>query len=175
MINSRHLSKLKIVAGFASEEDTNEAMLRFFEHHSGMGEKSTLQEVTIETDQLMLETALISRLQCLKKLELIARSVHSSSLPGLEMISQGCPALEELTLGWRTDPYEFGLGIIPLFSQHSNLKCLKIGPSCTPDLSDLVMMATYPSLERLYLHCDVPTSIMTILRKHISEVVINKV
>ncbi|CDH54785.1 predicted protein [Lichtheimia corymbifera JMRC:FSU:9682] len=163
MINSRHLSKLKIVDGFASEEDTNEAMFRFFEHHSGMGEKSTLQEVTIETDQLMLETALISRLQCLKKLELIARSVHSSSLPGLEMISQGCPALEELTLGWRTDPYEFGLGIIPLFSQHSNLKCLKIGPSCTPDLSDLVMMATYPSLECLYLHCDVPTSIMTIL------------
>lgn len=93
----------------------------------------------------------------------------------METISQGCQALEDLTLGWRTGCHDFGLGVISSFSQHSNLKYLTIGSSRTVDPSDLVIMVTFPSLERLYLHCDVPTNIMNVLRKHISKIAINKV
>lgn len=178
MIKLKHLSKLYINQGYKDDDDDDEGMIQFLEYHIGMGNGSTLEEITIATSTLKAETTwipLIARLQCLKKLELLALSIHNDCLPAMETISQGCQALEDLTLGWRTGCHDFGLGVISSFSQHSNLKYLTIGSSRTVDPSDLVIMVTFPSLERLYLHCDVPTNIMNVLRKHISKIAINKV
>lgn len=71
MIKLKHLSKLYINQGYKDDDDDDEGMIQFLEYHIGMGNGSTLEEITIATSTLKAETTwipLIARLQCLKKL-----------------------------------------------------------------------------------------------------------
>lgn len=165
-------SKLEIT--LQSRNSNDEGIIRFLEHHIGMGNTSTLEEIIITTRTTMSGATWIpsiSRLQRLKSLKLHVYGIHEDCLPAMEEIGRGCPALEELTLGMRT--CDINEGIIASFCQHPNLKRLRIGSTSLSPAS-LMLMTTFSSLEYLYLRCNVPESILKMLHKHISKIVINK-
>ncbi|KAJ8652700.1 hypothetical protein O0I10_011645 [Lichtheimia ornata] len=175
MIKLRHLSKLEIVRWvWGDHSDYYEGIIQFLEHHVGMGETSTLKEITISARTMAFDATwipFISKLQCLKNLKLHALSIPEDCLPVMEKIGRGCPALEDLTLGVRG--CDIGDGIISSLCQHSNLKCLRIG-STSLNPGTLILMTILPGLESLYLECNVPESVMEMLRKHVSKAMINK-
>ncbi|KAJ8652695.1 hypothetical protein O0I10_011640 [Lichtheimia ornata] len=172
MIKLRQLSNLEIAQPWKS--DDHQGIIRFLEHHIGIGKESTLKEITIRTRRMTPEATwipLISKLQCLKNLKLHANFIPTDCLRAMDEIRRGCPALEELTLGVRG--CDIGDGIINCVCQHSNLKHLRIGSDSLPTLS-LILIALYSRLDSLYLQCDVPERIMKILRNNVSKIVINK-
>ncbi|CDH54798.1 predicted protein [Lichtheimia corymbifera JMRC:FSU:9682] len=172
MITSKHLSKLEIVRETSSYD--YRGIIRFLEYHIGIGEASTLNEITITTRRMSPESTwipLISKLQCLKNLKLHARFIPTDCLPAMDEIRRGCPALEELTLGVRG--CNIGDGIINSFCQHSNLKCLRIGSDSLHPVN-LMLIALYSRLDSLYLHSHVPEKIMNIMRNNVSKIVICK-
>ncbi|KAJ8651205.1 hypothetical protein O0I10_013341 [Lichtheimia ornata] len=173
MINSTHLAKLEI--NQARRNDDFEGIIRFLNHHIEMGDTSTLEEITITTRKMTSDAtwlSLISKLQCLKNLNLRTYCIPADCLPAMEEIGQGCPALEELTLGKYN--CDIGDGIIGSFCQHSNIKCLKIGSRSLSSVSLMLLTSTFSSLEQLYVRCNLPESVMMMLKnKHVSKIVIN--
>ncbi|CDH54802.1 predicted protein [Lichtheimia corymbifera JMRC:FSU:9682] len=175
MIKLRHLCKLEITRWqWGDYSDDYEGIIQFLEHHVGLGKKSTLNEITVTTRTMASEATwipFIAKLQCLTKLKLLADVIHADFLPVMEKIGRGCPALEELTLGVRG--CNIGDRIIASLCQHSNLKCLRIG-STSLNPGSLILINLLPSLESLYLECNIPDSVMKMLREHVNKVVINK-
>lgn len=86
-------------------------------------------------------------------------------------IGQGCPSLEKLSLKlWGG---ELADGVMESLHSLSNLKSLEIkGKSLSS--SDLVILTTFPSLQKLHVRCDtkVPDYIVQLLYKHIPKVMI---
>ncbi|KAJ8652397.1 hypothetical protein O0I10_011977 [Lichtheimia ornata] len=176
LIKSKHLSKIEITRLWEDDDiffGDFEGILEFFQHHISMGDRSTLQEVTLHTGlRLSPEIEwirLIPRLKCLKNLELLAHFIPEDCIPLLEAIGKGCPALEKLTLGKKDGT--IGGGLMKSLREYPNLKCLHIQASALSD-NDLVALTTFPSLEQLYLQCDVPDFIMKSLHKRIHKVII---
>lgn len=169
MINSKNLSKLKVTS---YDKENLDGIKLFLEHHIAMGNQSTLEEMEIHALEGILEVTwlpLVSRLMCLKSLKLLAGSIPQGFVSTMTEISQGCPALEKLSIAsWRED---FPQGILKPLYQLPNLKWLRIeaGSICE---SDLLSLTTFPSLKELYLYCKVPGPIRKMLCRHIPKVVI---
>lgn len=175
MNKSRHLSKLEIMRyRWGDNNNYLEGLIELLNHHMTMGNKSTHKELTIRTTTLATEAPwlfMIFKLQCLKKLELLTTAIPESCLHVMEKIGLGCPALEEITLG--DHGCDIGDHIIASLCKYLNLKCLRIrSKPLNPD--SLMPITLLSNLQSLYLECDVPESVIDMLRKHISKVVINK-
>lgn len=174
MVTLRQLSKLEIMRwAWGDTTDYSEGIIQFLEHHIGMGNKSTLKEITIYTRTMAVEATwipFISKLQRLKNLKLLAHVIPADCFLAMDAIGRGCPALEELTLGVRGCNIDDS--IITSLCQHSNLKCLTIG-STSLSPGTLMFIALYSRLDSLHLLCSVPESVMQMLRKRVSKIVTN--
>ncbi|CDH54819.1 predicted protein [Lichtheimia corymbifera JMRC:FSU:9682] len=173
LIKSPHLSKLEITRLWEDDDLFSgdfEGIFDFFLYHISMGAQSTLQEIILHAGMRLYSELewihLISKLKCLKNLELLAHFIPMDCIPLLEAIGQGCPALEMLTLGKKDATFQAGL--MAHLCKFSNLKCLRIRARALSD-NDLVALTMIPSLELLYLECDVPDFIMQRLLKHIPK------
>lgn len=186
MTKSKQLSKLEITPPWEGDyifgeitrfweddfifcEDDPEGIVEFLQYHIAMGDQSTLQEIVIRTGMSSTIAAksisLIAKLACLKNLALLADFLPKECTSALA----GCSTLEKLTLGDHgasfPDDFLIPLGTLP------NLKCLRVGSESLSEV-DLVALTTFPSLELLYLECDVPDCIMETLRKHIPRIIL---
>lgn len=171
MTNLQHLSMLAICR--AGGNRNFQGIIQFLEYHIAMGHQSTLEKLDIRFGNRMSKATwlpLISKLTCLKYLELFA-SIPEECIPTMAEIGQGCPALEELSLEmWGG---ELANGVMESLRPLSNLKSLQVkGKSLSS--SDLVILTTFPSLQKLNVRCDnqVPDYIVQLLYKHIPKVMI---
>lgn len=174
MIQLKHLSKLKIDYVNASDDDNSNyiSIKQFLEHHIALGDRSTLEHVIVDMDDVDMSEvtwiSLLCRLKCIKKLELITVNMGEHCRSILEEIGQGCPSLEELTLG--LEETEMAEGLLAPLRQLSNLKCLTLGAweICN---TDFLVVASFNSLERLYLRCDISDDMLVLLESRIPKVV----
>ncbi|KAJ8651419.1 hypothetical protein O0I10_013038 [Lichtheimia ornata] len=171
MTRSERLTKLRVDGEWINYDFGG--ITGFLEFHIAKGNQSTLEELILYMNTEMNDgvrlLSLISRLKCLKSLEIVSVHVPEYWKPAFKAIGQGCLALENLTLGCIGAMYDGGL-IKPLHKL-PNLKCLSIGGRPLPS-EDLLALIEFPKLERLYLHCHVPDVIMKMLRNHIPRVII---
>lgn len=174
MIQLKHLSKLKIDYVNASDDDNSNyiSIKQFLEHHIALGDRSTLEHVIVDMDDVDMSEvtwiSLLCRLKCIKKLELITVNMGEHCRLILEEIGQGCPSLEELTLG--LEETEMAEGLLAPLRQLSNLKCLTLGAweICN---TDFLVLASFNNLERLYLRCDISDDMLVLLESRIPKVV----
>lgn len=150
MIQSKSLSKLKLA--YVREYGNVAGITQFLENHIAMGNQSTLEEMTISVStgiSKVIWLPLLSKLQCLKSLELVAVISSTDCISRIAEISQGFPALEKLTIGfWHANLSE---GVLKPLYKLPNLKCLRIQGQSIHD-SDLVALTTFPSLEDSIFH-----------------------
>ncbi|KAJ8652593.1 hypothetical protein O0I10_011739 [Lichtheimia ornata] len=133
-----------------------------------MGNQSTLEELIIRVDintNSVSWMPLLPLFKCLKSVEILPDFIHRECA----IVLTGCSALEKLTLGGMRAT--FADDMMRLLSVLPNLKCLRLGAGSLPD-SELVALTTFPSLEQLYLECDVPNYIEKMLLRHIPKVII---
>ncbi|CDS06918.1 hypothetical protein LRAMOSA09441 [Lichtheimia ramosa] len=173
MTNYNSLTKMKILC--SRENDNVEGMRQLLENHIAMGIQSSLEEMTIHLDVKMSEVTwfpLISRLKCLKRLELVVEDIPKDCIATIIEISQGFPALEKLTIGlWHA---VFAEGVLMPLYHIPNLKCLEVQAKLVHDC-DLVVLAGLSSLKELYLYCKVPDFIREMLYRHISKVIVSPI
>lgn len=171
MTKLQHLSRLEISG--AGGIHSFQGIIQFLEYHIALGHQSTLEQLDIHSGRRMSKATwlpLISKLTCLKNLELFV-SIPKECIPAMAEIGQGCPSLEKLSLKlWGG---ELADGVMESLHSLSNLKSLEIkGKSLSS--SDLVILTTFPSLQKLHVRCDtkVPDYIVQLLYKHIPKVMI---
>lgn len=121
MIQSKSLSKFKI--NYVRESGNVYGITQFLDCHVAMGNQSTLEEMAIRLSTSIFKVKwlpLLSKLQCLKSLELVAIIFSTNCISTIAKISQGCPALEKLTIGyWDAD---FAEGVLkPLSASKSQM------------------------------------------------------
>ncbi|CDH54820.1 predicted protein [Lichtheimia corymbifera JMRC:FSU:9682] len=129
MINMSHLSKLEItkIRGTAEFYDP---ITSFIRHHIAMEDQSTLEEFSLHINDGITHAAawlnLISQMNHLKDLKLLAGVFPEYFLPVLQKIGRGCPSLESLTLGnaYYRDA-NFTDGVIRSLCEHPKLRYLK--------------------------------------------------
>lgn len=151
---AKHLSKLEIFHQ-RGRTDTD-GIKQFLEYHIGLGNQSTLKEMSVLEGTKMSNISwvpLIFKLRCLKNLSLLVDTISEECLSAWEEIGQGCPALEKLTLGMDGATKLVEGVMMPL----RHLQKLKFVRIMAQKLSgaDLAVLAAIPSLEELYLHCHV--------------------
>lgn len=167
----KHLSRLTIIG--AGENRDDQGIRQLLGYHIAMGNQSTLEEMAITPGMRTSDArwlSLISRMKCLKRLDFFG-DIPKECISTLAAIGQGCPALEELSLGMLA--CELAEGVMESLRQLPNLKCLSVlGESLCK--SDLFILTTFPSLQELSLELDtnVPDYIKQMLRKHIRKVII---
>lgn len=171
MTKLKHLSKLKIRN--AGGEHGFQGIIQFLEYHIAMGNRSTLEEMVILTRTMTSRVTwlpLISRLACLKRLELLGH-IPKVCISTMTVIGQGYPALEGLSLGMYGA--ELAQGVMESLRQLPKLKCLRIQGKSLCN-SDLFVLTTFPSLQQLHLllGIKIPDYIEQMLRKHIAKVII---
>lgn len=172
IIQLKHLSTLEIRSVFGVDNDNdNNGINQFLEYHIGMGNRSSLEHVIVHMEDIEMSKAtwipLFTQLQNLKNLELLADIITHRCKEMLEDLGRGCPALEKLTLGM--DGADMVEGIIKPLRQIWNLKDIRMGGATVFD-SDLVVLASFPRLEHLFLQCMVPDRMREMLHRHIPNV-----
>ncbi|KAJ8657662.1 hypothetical protein O0I10_006728 [Lichtheimia ornata] len=161
----KHLKKLHVNDVFGKVKDA--AIGPLLQHHAALGDRSTLVhiQVTFDTDQLsdVAWLPLMCGLKQLKKLDLFADRMRRDCIPFLAKLSIGCPALDDLMLGYPSTHLEDGL--IEVLCPHPNLRSLYIGDHLEDE--DLFCLANFPKLERVYLCFPPPDYIVDSLPKRI--------
>ncbi|KAJ8652706.1 hypothetical protein O0I10_011651 [Lichtheimia ornata] len=170
MIQLKHLSKLQLHQMVTV--DDYEGMIQFLQHHVGMGNQSTLEELTLLAPIVVMRFGaawipLIARLESLKNLKLLGSIYYDESIHIMKEIAQGCPALEKLTLGGHRDTLDDGM--VRLWRDHSNLKYLRIGAESLSN-NDATALCTFRNLKQLQLQCDVSDDLLDLLEERIPEV-----
>lgn len=170
MTRSQHLSKLTINRMIGHHDFGG--ISEFLKFHIAKEGLSTLEEMTLNMNRPIHHVTwlpLISRLKCLKTLELLSPDILEGAKLTLVAIGLGCPALESLTLG--NTGVKLGDGLIKPLCKLPNLKCLRIGARILSQ-PDLLALIEFPKLERLYLYYDVPDCIKEMLHNYIPKVII---
>lgn len=174
MIQLKHISALEIIGvigGVDNDNNDNNGIRQFLEYHTDMGNRSSLEHVVVHMETIEMSKAtwipLLAQLQNLKNLELLADIITHRCKEMLEELGRGCPALEKLALGM--DGADMVEGIIKPLRQIRNLKDIRVGGATVFD-SDLVILASFPRLEHLFLQCMVPDNMRAMLHRHIPKV-----
>ncbi|CDS06475.1 hypothetical protein LRAMOSA09003 [Lichtheimia ramosa] len=175
MVQLKHLSKLEIDYVYATGEDEDDndtiGIRQFLENHIAMGDHSTLEHVIVHNEEDIAQVTwipLLSQLKCLKHLELFFVPMEDDCLSILGEICQGCPALEELRLD--LEDTEMPQGLLEPLRQLS-VRCLRIDAASIGN-ADLLVLASFSRLERLYLLCDIPDDMLVLLKSRIPKVVV---
>ena len=79
----------------------------------------------------------------------------------MEQISQGCPALDKLTLGM--DGAQLPSGILKPLRKHTSLQQLSIGSVSLSD-ADIIALATFSNLKHVHLHPDISKDVLEVLQ-----------
>ncbi|KAJ8652710.1 hypothetical protein O0I10_011655 [Lichtheimia ornata] len=172
MTKAKRLSKLEIFQKMRYHD--HNGIKQFLEHHVGLGDQSTLEKMIIHVDTQMFHVSwlpLIFKLRCLKDLNILVNTISEECLSAWEEIGQGCPALEELTLGM--DGAEFVEGFMEPLRHLQKLKCIRIRAQVLPT-PDFAILVTIPSLEWIYLHCNVPDFMVRVLRAGNAKLIVEK-
>lgn len=171
MIQLKHLSTLEIISVFGGLDNDNNGIRQFLEYHIDIGNRSLLEHVIVHMEAIEMSKAtwipLFAQLQNLKNRELLADIITHRCKEMLEELGRGCHALEKLTLGM--DGADMVEGIIKPLRQIRNLKDIRMGGATVFD-SDLVILASFPRLEHLFLQCMVPDNMRAMLHRHIPKV-----
>lgn len=174
MVQLKHLSKLETYYVYATGEDDDDDAIgirQFLENHITMAGRSTLEHIIVHNEEDIAQVtwiSLLSRLKCLKHLELFFVPMDDDCLSIVGEIVQGCPALEELRLDLENTEMPQGL-LEPL--RRLSVKCLRIDAASISN-ADLLVLASFNSLERLYLRCDIPDDMLVLLKSRIPKVVV---
>ncbi|CDH54805.1 predicted protein [Lichtheimia corymbifera JMRC:FSU:9682] len=166
MIQSKHLSKLKIFQD--STDEDYEGIIRFLEHHIQLGDQSMLEEIiTYEISPEMEWIPLVPRLKRLKKLKFLVNDIPEDCIPLIEAIARGCPALKKLILGM---PFaELADGLLEPLRNHPSLEILKIGTKSLR-ADHVITLCTFTNLKSLELECQVTSDMLTLLECHLPKV-----
>lgn len=172
MIKLKHLRKVHI--DVVSNED-DDGVHQFLKHHIALGDRSTLKYVMVETSHIDISAKpwipLLSRLPRLKNLELLAQAISENCIPFMAEIGQGCPVLENLTLG--VDGADLADGLLVPLRNHPNIKWLRIGAADSLSVEDLVALCTFRDLTKLILSFNAADDVLEMLNKHIPNVEID--
>ncbi|KAJ8652696.1 hypothetical protein O0I10_011641 [Lichtheimia ornata] len=171
MINLKHLSKVVFDTKRGSID--NMGIQQFLEYHiATMGDASTLEQVVVYMKDMsdVAWIPLLYRLKRLKTLMLLAGTISENCVSSMYELCQGCPALEDLTLG--KDGSEMADGLLKSLRRHPNLKYLGVSARSLSE-NDLTALCAFRTLKYLYLQCPVPKYLLEILQDHIPNVEIN--
>ncbi|CDH60956.1 predicted protein [Lichtheimia corymbifera JMRC:FSU:9682] len=162
----KHLKKLHVKDASGVTEDGG-VITPLLQHHAALGDRSTLEHIQVNfaTYELSEVTWLpfVCGLKQLKKLALFTDfRMGGDCIPFLKKLGKGCPALDNLMLGYG----DFEDGLITALGTHPNLKSLYIGAHSLSE-HELRSLANFPKLERVYIRFPPPDSLANYLPKRI--------